>query len=101
MKAFIVSILAILLLGCGHAVRRGSVAMKIDERTAHVCMGEGEVKEGDKVTLYYNQCPLRGNRCTKKVKGEGVVTEVLNEHYSVVQFAPGAEFVEGSFVEKK
>lgn len=93
------------LAGCAHHLMRGSVAMKTSENEAHVCMGESEVKVGDKVTLFRNNCPPRAGRgsgrtCEKVKLGKGTVTQVINEHYSAVTFDPGVPFEEGTFVEK-
>jgi hypothetical protein len=96
---------ALSLGGCAHGVMRGSVAMKTSDREAHICMGNDEVKVGDKVAAYRNNCPAKGRSgdggiCTKVRMGEGTVTKALNEHYSVVTFEPGVSFDEGTFVEK-
>ena len=110
MKSLILLIATVLvagLSGCAHNVMRGSVAMKTSENEAHVCLGKGEVKAGDRVTLYQNVCDKGGRAsggggsCEKKEAGMGSVLEVLNEHYSVVRFDQGVRFAEGSFVEKK
>ncbi len=100
---FVVSILA----GCAHSTMRGSVAMKANDEEAHVCMGDKEVKAGDRVALYKNQCtPGAGKSgaaepCRKVKIGEGTVERVLNEHYSVVKVDPGVQFEEGTVVEKE
>ena len=103
-------LVGLVLVGCAHQTMRGSVAMKVAEDSAHVCLGENEVKVGDKVALFNNQCspPIDANRvggrranlCTKVKAGEGIVTDVLNEHYSEVKFNKEAKFQEGSVVEK-
>lgn len=105
---FILSALFLAVLaGCAHSTMRGSVAMKINDREAHVCMGNNEAKIGDKVTLYRNVCPGKGGReggsigiCRKETLGTGSVTELLNEHYSVVKFDSKVDFNESTFVEK-
>ena len=93
--------------GCagGHAVMRGSVIMKIDPTTAHVCLGNGEYKVNDRVRLFNNVCtPAVGDRrppiCKKETVAEGTVTQLLDEHYSVVAFPAGTIFVEGNTVER-
>lgn len=100
----------IIVSGCAHGTMRGSVAMKGEDGEAHVCMGDKEVKAGDKVTLYKNVCtPLTtaqrfGNLvggCKKVRLGEGVVERALNEHYSIVKVDPGVAFEEGAIVEKE
>lgn len=94
-----------------HSTMRGSVAMKVSENEGHVCLGNGEVKEGDKVTAFYNDCSnVSGGGsekgagaalCEKTEIGKGVVTKILNKHYSVVKFDEGMKFSEGTFVEKQ
>lgn len=95
-----------------HSTMRGGVAMKVNEREAHVCLGDGEVKEGDTVEAFYNDCQDRnvggsknagayGLPCVKKKLGSGTIIRILNEHYSVVKFDEGVKFTEGTFVEKK
>lgn len=102
------------LAGCAHV--RGSVAMKTADDEAHVCLDKGEVKPGDRVTLFRNFCVSKGGRsetsgftggsttasyCEKKELGKGTVKEILNDHYSVVKFDPGVQFDEKTFVEKR
>ncbi len=92
--------------GCatGHAGMRGSVVMKIDPTKAHVCLGRGEVALNDRVRLYKNACKQssdgRRMACTKEVIADGTVTELLDEHYSVVTFPAGTIFDEGNTIEK-
>ena len=85
--------------------------MNIDAREAHVCMGIGEVKAGDRVALFRNECtrpPLQSKAsraglepsCRQVKLGEGRVARTLSEHYSVVEVDPGVEFKEGATVEK-
>lgn len=97
------------LFGCAtHSGMRGTVAMKMNDKDAHVCMGNDEVKAGDKVALFKNECTGTnsgreggGSRSCKKVKlGEGEVTRTLNEHYSEVRVNDGVKFEEGTVVEK-
>ena len=99
-----------------HHLMRGSVAMKVNDREAHVCMGEGEVQAGDRVVAYENVCrpdqetPWIPNqeillseagrpRCRRVKVGAGQVERTLNEHYSVVRFDDGVRFHEGTIVE--
>jgi len=97
----------IALAGCAHSVMRGSVAMKISDTEAHVCMNKDEAKVGDHVVLYANVCSPKTPRdkgalaCVKTAKGHGVVTEIINDHYSLVKFDTGIKFEEGNFVEKQ
>src|SRR5665647_977127 len=103
--------LMFLAVSCAHhSIMRGSVAMKVSETEAHVCLGKGEVQEGDRVTAFYNDCQSKDvadNRgvyvtpCVKAKLGKGTITKVLNDHYSVVKFDEGVKFTEGTFVEKQ
>jgi hypothetical protein len=90
-------------MGCAHSLMRGSVVMKVDEDEAHVCLGENEVKSGDKLSLYKSQCGGVGKarRCSKVKVGEGEIVELVNEHYSLARFSNGVEFAEGYIVEKR
>ena len=106
----ILVIWAISLFGCAHGLMRGSVAMKTSENEAHVCLGNEEAKVGERVTAYRNDCPTKGSArlgndgggsCRKVKLGEGTITELLNEHYSVVRFDSNVAFNEGTFVEKQ
>jgi hypothetical protein len=102
-----------MLAGCAHSTMRGSVAMKGNDEEAHVCLGDKEVKAGDRIALFKNVCTGGkggggrsgeggGSGACKKVKlGEGTVERTLNEHYSVVKVDPGVQFEEGSIVEKE
>jgi hypothetical protein len=96
----------LVVAGCGHMAARGSVVMKISETQAHVCMGDKEVAAGDRVQLVRNDCTAAGGkvplseRCKRVVVGQGQVTQVINEHYSVVDFPIGVPFKEGDSIEK-
>lgn len=88
---------------------RGSVAMKLDKETAHVCLGDNEVKKGDKVLLfYYNDCEQvdseeRGLRalCTLRKLETGKVTKIHNSHYSTVKTDGSFKFKEGTLVQRE
>ena len=113
MKHALALLTLIPLAGCAHSTMRGSVAMKASDEEAHVCMGDQEVKAGDRVALFKNVCTApkgRGGRAgdggdtvagCKKVKlGEGTVEQAFNEHYSAVKVDSGVSFAEGNIVEK-
>jgi len=101
-KWMIVMTVGLLATGCT-TVHRGVVAMKISETQAHVCLSKGEVGVGESVKLYRNICAHASksvlSRCEKRLIGTGTVSEILNEHYSVVAMERGADFKEGDFVE--
>ncbi len=95
------------LTGCAHGTMRGSVAMKVSDDEAHVCLGDDEVKTGDKVTFFKNVCTGAGTgkrdlirECRKEKLGEGEIVRVLNHHYSVAKVNPGVAFEEGTIVER-
>lgn len=96
--------------GCAHQIMRGSVVMKIDDGTAHVCLGKGEVDVGDRVVLYDTQCGAPGTAlatasfpvtCRRLRIGEARVIQTLNDHYSIVELDPSVQVKEGTIVEKK
>lgn len=113
LNGFFAFLLAVTLVGCStHSTMRGSVAMKISEDEAHVCMGNKDVKVGDRVNAFINVCTNGTgkakrsstneivNSCTKEKIGVGTVTSLLNEHYSVVKFDTKLDFSEGTIIEK-
>lgn len=109
MKKFLfMGVVAAGLSGCAtHSVMRGSVAMKVSDTDAHVCMNRDEVKAGDHVVLYKNVCEQVdkgkdkvGAMCKKVEAGHGEITQILNDHYSAVKFPVGTKFSEGDVVEK-
>lgn len=104
----------VLATGCTHAIMRGSVVMK-SKNQAHVCLGDNEVRKGDRVTFYENKCEHdsvagdtdRGGgghvmvNCTKKLLGQGTVVRLINTHFSTVVADKGVKFSEGTTVEKR
>ncbi len=102
MKFFNLAVLSLTfaLSGCAHTMMRGSVAMKVSPQEAHVCLGDKEVRAGDRVGLFKNVCRGKGAMCEKVRLGEGEVTKTLNDHYSVIKVQPGVAFEEGTIVEK-
>jgi hypothetical protein len=112
MKAItgILLVTLMILTGCAHKMMRGSVAMKTSADEAHVCLGNGEVKQGDRVALYDNICTNEGRisgknggekpTCRKAFLGNGIVEELLNEHYSLIKVDQGVAFKEGAIVER-
>ncbi len=84
-------LIAGLLAGCaGGGVRRGVIAMRVDDSTAHVSMGGGEVGVGDHVELFRNVCAGGGGKvadgmgpktCRKEPMGHGEISETLGADY--------------------
>jgi hypothetical protein len=105
--------LAMALTACADT-HRGSVAMKVDDREAHICMVNDEVRVGDRVALFRDECgghsvlsrhrrrPSRfsDSVCRRIKLGEGRVVRPLDERCSVVEVDPGVEIEEGAIVEK-
>jgi hypothetical protein len=108
-QQFMMTGVLLAVTGCAVTPHRGSVAMKLNAREAHACIGKGEVVAGDRVVLYRNECtgavlsqakPPAGGSCRRVKLGEGRVVRPLNEHYSVIEVDPGIDFDEGAIVEK-
>jgi hypothetical protein len=104
--------LALLLTSCAHNFMRGTVAMKTDKKTAHVCLGNNDVKIGDKIDFYTNQCTGHsgGGRdegegdvreCKMEILGTGTVSKILNNHYSEVKTDGSFQLAEGTLVQKQ
>jgi hypothetical protein len=108
-KKLVTLTLVVAFTGCAHGTMRGSVAMKASDDEAHVCLGNNEVKAGDRVTLFKNVCKgVRGGgkdgvsgSCEKVLLGSGTVERALSEHYSLVKVDQGVPFEEGTIVEKQ
>lgn len=107
-RVLLASATAMLLGSCAH--HRGEVAMKANAREAHIGLGSDEVKPGDKVVFYNEECRRGGfgrtssspgiNECRDVTIGKGTVTRNLGKDYSVVKVEPGVEFKEGTKVKK-
>jgi hypothetical protein len=108
-KLLLVSSIVVLLAGCASGrIKRGHVVMKTSDRTAHVALATDEVKVGDHVELYHNECErgagtgktvIRTN-CKRVGSGHGVVTELFDADYAQVEFPEGTKFTEGDTIEK-
>ena len=101
------SIFAFMIVACASGVKRGSVAMKVSDSQAHVGLGVKDVKVGDHLVLYRNECSGGGggkgrvDRVCKKVEiGHAEVAQLIGNDYSVVNFADGVKFAEGDILEK-
>ena len=103
----ILSALAMTMAGCGHAMMRGTVAVKAGKNEAQVCLGDNVVKTGDKVAFFKNNCKSiacgagdKESLCDLVKLGEGTVSRTLNSHYSMVKTDGTFSFNEGTLVEK-
>ena len=109
MKTILITLaIGFLLTSCAHNFMRGTVAMKADEYTAHICLGKNDVKVGDKLDFYTNKCRGVAGRksgdsghCIMKILGPGTVTKLLNDHCSEVQTDGSFRFREGTLVQKQ
>jgi hypothetical protein len=109
MKSLLILSSVFLFTSCAHKMMRGTVAMKTDNKTAHVCLGNNDVEIGDKLDFYTNSCKgsagAKDNadtrECKLKVLGTGTVTKLLNSHYSEVTTEDEFAFNEGTLVQKK
>lgn len=100
----------LILTSCAHNFMRGTVAMKTDNKTAHVCLGDNDVKVGDKIDFYSNQCSgFTGGRegggdvreCKMEILGTGTITKLINSHYSEVTTDGSFKLSEGTLVQKQ
>lgn len=103
-------VLLALASGCSPAIHRGVVAMKIDERTAHVCIEPSAAGVGDRLAVYRSECKpptaagLRartGAYCERKLVGAATITSFFNEHYAEARLDEGSGFEEGDMVERE
>jgi hypothetical protein len=91
--------------GCVHDAMHGSVTSKISDQEGQVRLGSNEVKSGDRVALYDNECSpstldslssAYEPPCRRVKVGEGQITQVLDERHSVVKADPGTTLKEGT-----
>jgi hypothetical protein len=84
---------------------RGSVTSTMNEQEGQVRLGRNEVKSGDRVALYDNDCSRSTLEslssayeppCRRVKVGEGQITQVLDERYSVVKADPGITLKKGA-----
>lgn len=97
------------ILGCASLSARGVVVMKVSDTEAHVDLGGAELQGVRGVSVYRPTCPpvvLLGKSkaadravCEKRLLGNGKVTEVMNDEYSLVTFPQAIAFEEGDIVE--
>ncbi len=81
----------------------GAIEMKISDAEAHVRTSDYALSVSDRVRVVRRNCTTPGKSgpvCTEKTVSEGVVKQLLNPHFAVIHFAPGADFAEGDRVEK-
>ena len=108
LKKLVLVLLFGILQSCAskHTFMRGSVAMKINNSSGIACLESNEVKVGDKLYLYNNQCTnnvadSRGQSCKLVKGGEVEVTRLVNDHYSEFKTLSNLDFAEGSILSTK
>ncbi len=90
--------------GCVHKTHsRGSIVLKQSATEAYVCLGADEVKPGDKVSLFRNECSdvsrdISGPICKRMKVGNGEIIQNLNGHYSMMRVVPKTPLEEGMAV---
>ncbi|MBL7716564.1 MAG: hypothetical protein JNL01_13960 [Bdellovibrionales bacterium] len=96
------------LAGCAHGgPALGTLALKHSDTEADVYLHTEDLKKGDKLAFFQNECrsreSARGTRnvCNKVKVGSGEVVQVLNEHYSTVRLPASVQLGEGTLVEKE
>lgn len=95
-----------------HHHTRGSVVALDSEEEAHVCLGEKEIKPGDRLSVYESVCKseisddgprvaIRRTTCERIARGEVEVVENSGSHFSKVRALSGLKLKEGFILEKK
>ncbi len=110
MRKILVLACLLIVSACSTGRARGVVAMRIDDETAHVCVGKTEMKTGDRVELYRSDCSpstrtgkpgtTKLGACTLNRIADGEITSTLNDHYAVVKLSRPSVYREGDIVEK-
>lgn len=112
-KTTFVMLVFLVVSGCAHSHRQGSVVFLDSPEEGHVCLGEGEVSPGDKVNFYKSECvqeihPTGGKlssrmqtKCKKVEVGKGYVVNVSDDHFSRVKAEDGTKLATGYIVEKR
>ena len=110
MRKILVLVCLLFVSACSTGRARGAVAMKIDDETAHVCVGKTEMKTGDRVELYRSECSpsirigkpgtTKLGACKLNRIADGEITSTLNEHYAVMKLSRPSVYREGDIVER-
>lgn len=70
-----------------------------------VCIGDKQVKAGDKVEFFEKHCSVGGKnaarRCHNEKLGEGLVIKTLDEDLSTIKLDSEFEITESTIIEKK
>lgn len=92
------------LMACAQNPPARTVTFQVREEKVYVTPGKGELKTGDKVAIFHQECPSNpkgGSGFCKKIQvSQGEVTKVLNGGYVMIQLPPGVIVQEGEIVEK-
>lgn len=96
-----------LIIGCTHMHSRGTVVLSHSNNEVDICIGNTEVKVGDKLNFYQTSCVSTGTgrnykrNCTKLKIGEGEVISTLDEHFSTARLSSEFKVTESTIVEKQ
>lgn len=95
---------------CAHSHIGGSVLHREADGSAHICLGENLVKQGDKMAVYDVKCASgrRGTEfkptprlvCKKTKVGEATVVEIADEHFSRIEPIGQVDLEKGQVVER-
>lgn len=94
-------------VGCSHMHNRGSVVLKHSNSEVDICIGNKEIKIGDKLNFYQTDCVMTGTgrsskrSCSKTKIGEGEVISTQDEHFSTVKLGSEFNVTAGTVVEKQ
>lgn len=86
----------------GHEAMHGTVAMKVSDTEAHVCLLADEAPVGAQVQLSRTTCWSQNGkayRCHKQAIAVGTVEARMSDHYARVTFPKGTDYKEGDLVE--
>jgi hypothetical protein len=107
MKAALIFVsLTAVLTGCA-ALREGSVADRIDQKTAEVYLDPSSAKAGDSVSLFRRDCRWSASgkssaqNCKRAKIGSGQIVKFIEKDKAVVQANGGVDFDQVTSVEKE
>lgn len=124
MKEFFLLSVFLVVSSCAHTFMRGTVAKKVDSRTAIICLGENDIEINDTVKFQESVCSnSRGSddstmheltqiggytehtgygtaECELVTLGYGKVVRLMNNHYSLVKTDSVFKFEESTQIER-
>lgn len=96
----------LLTLGCATSPKNTCTASIAHSPTEYdVCIGDKQVKPGDRITFFKEHCSGGGRhssrKCHKEKVGDASVLKTLDEHLSTVKLDSEFEITEQMTIEKK